>query len=160
MEAFAESDNRGATGGVFSPMTSMNDTPIPESNSPGAESNSPDATRGAQVFIGLAIILLGLGFLFERMDLWHVHLSRHFWPFFPLFFGLARLFDAPRTRRRGRTVRGGMWMIYIGIWGFLTEFHVFGLDYDTSWPLLVIGAGLNMVWRSFQGPGVRRIEGN
>ncbi len=134
-------------------MTSMNDTPTPE---PGSQ----HATSGAQVLIGLAIMLLGLGFLFDRLDLWHIDLSRHFWPFFPLLFGVARLFDAPRTRRRGRTVRGGFWMIYIGIWGFLTEFHVFGLDYDTSWPLLIIGAGLNMVWRSFEGPGVRRIEGN
>jgi len=134
-------------------MTSMNQTPA-------SGPNSQHALRGGQVFIGLAIMLLGFGFLFDRMDVWHVHLSRRFWPFFPLFFGLARLFDAPSARRRGRTVRGGMWMIYIGIWGFLTEFHVFGLDYDTSWPLLIIGAGLNLVWRSFEGPRARRIEGN
>jgi hypothetical protein len=122
--------------------------------------DSQDAACGAQVAIGLAIMLLGAGFLFDRLDLWHVHLSRHFWPFFPLFFGLARLLDAPRKRRRGRAVRGGMWMIYIGVWGLINEFHVLGLDYDTSWPLLIIGAGLNMVWRSLEGPGIRRIEGN
>ncbi len=57
-------------------------------------------------------------------------------------------------------MRGGIWMIFIGIWGLLTEFQVFGLDYHTSWPLLIIGAGLKMVWRSLEGPGVRRIVGN
>ena len=152
MEAFAESAGRGAAGRVFSRMTSMNDIT--------SRTDSQDATRGAQVVIGLAIMLLGASFLFERMDVWHVHLSRRFWPFFPLLLGLGRLLGAPRKTRRGRAVRGGMWMIYIGVWGFINEFHVFGLDYDSSWPLLIIGAGLNMVWRSLEGPGIRRIEGN
>src|SRR4051812_31852645 len=133
-------------------MTSMNDI--------ASGTGSHDATRGTQVVVGLAIMLLGAGFLFDRMDGWHVHVSRHLWPIFPLFLGLGRLLDAPRKRRRGRAIRGGMWMIYIGVWGFISEFHVFGLDYGTSWPLLIVGAGLNMVWRSLEGPAVRRIEGN
>jgi hypothetical protein len=122
-----------------------------------ADGNHRGGPRGAQVVIGLAIMLLGVSFLFERMDMWHVHLSRHFWPLFPLFFGLARLLDGGRGTRGGRQVRG-MWMIYVGIWGLLTEFHVFGLDYDTSWPLLIIAAGINMVWRSFECSRAGRLE--
>lgn len=44
----------------------------------------------------------------------------------------------------------------------VSEFQLFGLDYSISWPLLVIGAGINMVWRSFEpecvGRSARRAE--
>jgi hypothetical protein len=153
MAAFAESAGRRPARRVFSPMEIMN-------QATSADGTSHDGSRGAQVVIGLAIMLLGVSFLFERMDMWHVHLSRHFWPLFPLFFGIARLLDGPRVTRRGRQVRGGMWMIYIGIWGLMTEFHVFGLDYDTSWPLLIIAAGINMVWKSFECSRAGSIQGN
>ncbi|CAN5810898.1 hypothetical protein BH18ACI5_BH18ACI5_17790 [soil metagenome] len=125
-----------------------------------ADGDYHDGPRGAQVIIGLAIMLLGVSFLFERMDMWHVHLSRHLWPLFPLFFGIARLLEGPRRTRRDRHVRSGMWMINIGIWGLMTEFHVFGLDYDTSWPLLIIAAGINMVWKSFEGSRAGRVQSN
>ncbi len=32
------------------------------------------------------------------------------------------------------------------------EMHLFGLDYGTSWPLMVVGAGLLIVWRAYDGP--------
>ncbi|MEO6213293.1 MAG: DUF5668 domain-containing protein [Vicinamibacterales bacterium] len=124
------------------------------------DNSSQDGSRSGQVFIGLALMLLGLGFLFDRMDLWHVHLSRHFWPFFPLFIGLARLFGGPRSSSHGPPGRGGIGMISVGIWGLVSEFHLFRLDYNTSWPLLVIAAGLNMVWRSFEPARPRRIQEN
>ena len=57
---------------------------------------SQHTDRSPQVVVGLLIMLLGFGFLFDRMDVWHVHLSAHFWPLFPLFFGIARVLDGPR----------------------------------------------------------------
>jgi LiaF transmembrane domain len=131
-------------------MTSMNDITT--------QPRSQHTDRSPQVVVGLLIMLLGFGFLFDRMDVWHVHLSAHFWPLFPLFFGVARVLDGPRVTRRGRPVRNGVWLICIGIWGLISEFQIFGLDYETSWPLLIVAAGLNMVWRSLERPPVNRIE--
>jgi hypothetical protein len=109
----------------------------------------PDVeARGGQVFIGLALMLLGLAVLFERMDLWHLNVSARLWPFFLLLLGLVKFVSGPYRTRRGRKVRGGAWLIYIGLWGLINEYHLLGLDYDTSWPLLIVAAGLNMVWRS------------
>jgi len=124
------------------------------------EERSDREPRGGQVLIGLALMLLGVAFLFDQMDWWNVHLSRHFWPFFLLFFGVARMLAGPRRTRRGRVVRSGMWMIYIGMWGLISEYRVFGLDYDTSWPLLIVAAGLNMVWRSFETTRLRGTQEN
>lgn len=133
-----------------------------EMTNPGTSADGihHDGPRGAQVVVGLAIMLLGVSFLFQRLDMWHIHLSGRLWPLFPLFFGIARFLDGPQQGRRGRYRRSGMWMIYVGIWGLLTEFHVWGLDYDTSWPLLIIAAGINMVWKSFECSRAGRVQSN
>jgi hypothetical protein len=116
--------------------------------------------RGGQVLLGLALIVLGLGFLLHRLDLWHIHLSARYWPFILIFIGAARLLYGPFRTRRGRTRRGGVWMINIGLWGLISEFQLFGLDYGTSWPLLIVAVGLNIVWRSLEEPRSRKIQEN
>ena len=114
----------------------------------------------SRVLLGLALMLLGAAFLADRLDLWHLELSSHFWPFIPLLIGLARVIDPPVSRRGHRSRRGGMWLIYVGVWGLISEFHLFGLDYHDSWPLLIIAAGLNIVWRSFEPPCTRSTQEN
>jgi hypothetical protein len=119
--------------------------------------DGPDRTR---IRLGLAIMLVGLVFMAYRLDLWEVDLSRHFWPFVPLAIGLVQLIAPPMHKGRRRSRRGGTWLIYIGVWGLISEFNLFGLDYDTSWPLLIIAFGLNMVWRSFESPRPRNAQEN
>jgi hypothetical protein len=56
----------------------------------------------------------------------------------------------------------GIWFIYLGVWCFINEFHVFGLWYTTSWPLLIVGTGLGMIWRALEASdrqSSQRIEG-
>jgi hypothetical protein len=38
----------------------------------------------------------------------------------------------------------------VGVWGLISEARLFGFDYSTSWPLLIIAAGMIMVWRAFE----------
>jgi hypothetical protein len=77
-------------------------------------------------------------------------------------FGVSRLL-APRTRNGKRPSRWtGIWFIYLGLWFFVNEFRVLGLWYNTSWPLLIVGTGIGMIWRAIEGADreVRqRIEG-
>lgn len=119
----------------------------------GSDSGRP---RVGQVLIGLAIILVGLGFLMHRLDVWHVHLSAKFWPLILLGIGAARFLDGPVETARGGPRRNGLFLIYIGLWGLVSEFELFGLGYETSWPLLIIAVGLNTVWRSIEDARPRR----
>ena len=57
-----------------------------------------------------------------------------------------------------RSRRFGSWLLFIGCWGLLSSVHAFGMSYETSWPVLVVGAGLILVWRSFEGPDMPRGE--
>lgn len=117
-----------------------------------------DAHTG-RVFAGLVIIAAGLVMLSDRIGISGIHLSGRYWPFLLVAFGLVRWLDPPRHRNGRRRSRwSGAWLVYIGLWGFVNEFHMLGFDYDTSWPLLIVGAGIGMIWRAFD-PGNQPCQG-
>jgi hypothetical protein len=108
----------------------------------------------------MALMSTGALLLVDRLDLAEVRISSELWPLFPIALGLVRLID-PGLRRDGTLCsrRSGLWMLLLGSWGLANEFHVYGLDYQNSWPLLIVLAGLNMVWRSVEAPpGPTRAE--
>ena len=51
-----------------------------------------------------------------------------------------------KSRRRGG-LSGGLWLVGVGCWMLVSQLHVFGLDYHTSWPLLLILSGTIMLAR-------------
>lgn len=51
-----------------------------------------------------------------------------------------------RSRRAGART-GGLWLIGVGCWMLVSQLHVFGLDFGTSWPLLIILSGTIMLVR-------------
>ena len=123
---------------------------------PQANANRDDGD--GPVLFGAALILVGLAFLADQADLIHVTLSERMWPFILLFFGLVRLFVPGYRHGRRRPRRGAVWLLSIGIYGLVSEYRLFGLDYATSWPLLIVAAGLNMVLKSFEAPCARRVR--
>jgi len=106
-----------------------------------------------RIMLGVVIMAAGVLLLIERLNLAAVHLGWRLWPLFPLGLGLLRVIDPP-LRRDGQQCsrRSGAWLVLIGVWGLVNEFHVRGLDYGNSWPLIVIFAGIMIVWRSFEAP--------
>jgi hypothetical protein len=103
----------------------------------------------AQVTFGLAVMLLGAVMLADRLDWTNLHINVPFWPFFLIFLGLARLKDR-RIDRRGhvRVNRVGWWLMFVGAWGLVNEYRLFGAHYGHSWPLLLIGGGIMVVWQA------------
>lgn len=102
------------------------------------------------MFIGAALIFVGLLFFADQVSWWDFRISGHFWPFILLILGAARLVAPGYKHGCRRSRRFGVWLVSIGVWGVMSEFELFGFDYSTSWPLLIVAAGLNMVWRSFE----------
>ncbi len=43
---------------------------------------------------------------------------------------------------------GAVWLLFLGAWGLVNEYRLFGLHYGHSWPVLLIGAGALIVWRA------------
>lgn len=117
-------------------------------------SEPPDrpANHG-RIMLGTLAIAAGVLMLIDRLDLGEIHLTTRLWPLFPLGLGLLRMIDPPPPRGgRHRGHAPGAWLVFIGAWGLVNEFHVWDLDYDRSWPLLVVFAGTMMVWRAVHEP--------
>ena len=121
-------------------------------------------TNSGPVLVGLILTFVGLAMLADRTGIsGGLHLAGKFWPFVMIAFGVTRLI-APSEPRTGHppSKRTGIWFIYLGLWFFINEFHVFGLWYTTSWPLLIVGTGLGMIWRAIEASDRRsgqRTEG-
>jgi hypothetical protein len=112
--------------------------------------HSHDRPGRAHLFFGVALLVFGMVMLVERLASIDFHVRD--WPFFVIAFGIWKLIDRPASGRVSRSWRSGVWLLFVGGWGLVTELHLYGLDYDRSWPLVIVGAGLMLVWRSFDGP--------
>ena len=102
-----------------------------------------------KIVFGLVVMLIGLILLGDRMSWPGFHWNVPLWPWILIAIGVSKLSDRPfddRGRLRGR--RSAAWLMFIGAWGLLNEYRLFGIHYGDSWPILVIGAGVFMVWRS------------
>ena len=44
----------------------------------------------------------------------------------------------------------------VGGWAWASENHLFGLEFGTSWPLLIILAGVLVVWQALGEPAPSR----
>jgi hypothetical protein len=110
-----------------------------------------DTSRFSLSHVVFGLILVGVGtiLLADRMDWMGIRINVPIWPFILLFLGFAKLgdyrFDAHGRRRVNRS---GAWLMFIGAWGLLNEYQLFGVHYRHSWPLLVIGAGTMVVWHA------------
>jgi hypothetical protein len=104
-------------------------------------------SQGRVVF-GLVVMLVGALILLDRLDWRGVRWDVPVWPWILIALGLGRLSGSSDGTgpRRGR--RSGVWLLFIGAWGLLNEYRLFGIHYGQSWPILVIGAGAMVVSRS------------
>jgi predicted membrane protein len=101
----------------------------------------------SQLIIGLTVILVGVLFTLDNLDILDARRYLPFWPIVILVFGLTKLLTADDNRQR---VFGGFLttigaVLLLGRWGLL---HVNLLD---LWPLLLIFWGGMIVWRGWRG---------
>lgn len=102
------------------------------------------------VLIGVILILFGTMLLLHKTDI--IYLDElgiqsiwHLWPFIIVLFGIGKLFDAPSVYHCGN----GLWLIFIGLWLYVSIYHVYGLSFSETWPAILIVWGAGMMWDSF-----------
>jgi hypothetical protein len=104
-------------------------------------------------FVGLLLLTIGTLFLLENLDvIYFDHLSSY-WPVIVIAFGVMKLLDAENMDRRA----DGFWWIYVGVWLLVSTTHFLGLSFHNSWPLLIIGWGISMLWKSTNTRTPRKI---
>ena len=119
--------------------------------------------RPGPIVGGAVLLVLGLSMLLDNHGLGFLSLRHAIGPVCLIVLGslmLAengglvygrreRLADGTsrmHLRKRGG-LTGGLWLVGVGCWMLVSQLHVFGLDYGTSWPLLIILSGTIMLVR-------------
>ncbi len=108
----------------------------------------------SQLGIGIFLLIVGVALLMGNLNIWSVGSVWQFWPIIIIIIGLVRLLEAQVVQEYQKA----LWMLFIGSWLLVSELHIFGLHYSNSWPILLIGVGIGMLWKSFYPEHIRIIK--
>ena len=109
---------------------------------------------------GAVLLALGGSLLLDRTGLFRAPFGQLIGPFVLIAMGAAILVEQrnlvcgsrpatdggeePRASRRGAGT-GGLWLMGIGVWLLVSQLHLWGLNFQNSWPLIVILSGAIML---------------
>ena len=115
---------------------------------------------------GLLLVGLGVAMFVDTTGTLRINGGKLVAPFFLIALGSAIVLDRggfvaecgrgsddegrPRRIRRRGGPFGGLWLIGIGCWMLVSQTHLFGLTYDTSWPLFIVMAGVMILIRGWR----------
>jgi putative Mn2+ efflux pump MntP len=94
-----------------------------------------------QVMWGLLLIGFGAAVLLDRMDMFEFHDMWHYWPLILTVFGINKMIGFPTAKE----FCSGLWLTSLGVWLFANFEHLYGLEWQTSWPILIIVLGVNLI---------------
>lgn len=121
------------------------------------KSNYNPQHAGAQVVVGLAVIAIGLLFLFDNLGWLDIEMGLQFWPIVLIAAGALRLMQ-------GRSGGGGFVGVALVLAGVLLLLRAVGwltVGWNVLGPMLLIGGGVALLLRStgrgrpVHGAGVR-----
>ena len=124
------------------------------------------AFRPGAIVAGAILLGLGVAMILDTTGAIDIRVGRMITPLILIAIGASimldkgafvagrrrvRMIDADgrelvRLPRRGSS-NSGFWLIGIGVWMMVSQMHLFGLNYGTSWPLFIVLSGLMMVIR-------------
>jgi len=107
------------------------------------DSNRP-ARIQTQLIVGFALVAVGALLILDNLEVLDVGPVWKFWPLIIVAVGLNKVFQAETLYQQGKAV----WVVFLGCWMFISVFHLFGLGWHNSWPILIIGLGIAMVLKS------------
>jgi predicted membrane protein len=94
------------------------------------------------------MILIGMLFLLDHLNVIHVDAFWKYWPLLLIALGLAKFVN------EGKRV-GGVMLILVGAFFMLENLGFRMLTWATLWPVLIIAAGVAMIWGRFDMPQMR-----
>ena len=101
---------------------------------------------------GFFLMVLGGAFLLDRLGVVEMPEVRQLWPAVFAVIAVSHIAD-------GR-LGSGLTFLLLSAWFFACEFGWYGLDYQNSWPLVLVAVGAGIVLRALGGePKPRVAEG-
>jgi hypothetical protein len=94
--------------------------------------------------LGLLAIAVGVALLLERSGILEMGFVRHYWPFLLVLFGIGRIIEFPHPE----TVIKEFWLVFIGLWLYISLEHLWGLSFANTWPMVIIFCGLSLILKN------------
>lgn len=100
----------------------------------------------SQIVLGVLVIVMGLLFLLDNLDLIEIRRVISFWPAVFIIAGTVKLLDA--QSRGGQLAGAGL--LGAGVLLVLDRVGLIDFDLRILWPLLLIGAGAVLLYKAFE----------
>jgi hypothetical protein len=110
----------------------------------------------SHIGVGVFLLIVGVALLLDNFDILNARPIWHYWPVILIVIGLGRLMDAEEVWE----YRKAFWLLFLGSWFLVSQLHLFGLDYHNSWPILLIGIGMGMIWKSAYPSNCKVVKDN
>ncbi len=99
----------------------------------------------SHLIFGALFIVLGIALFMDRFDMINVGPVWRYWPFLLVLFGINKMYPFSHPRR----ILKGIWLVFLGLWLYVSIEHVWGLEFRDTWPMLIIAWGIGLVAKSF-----------
>ncbi len=108
-----------------------------------------------KMFFGLVLVALGVLFFLSNFNLVYIDHIGRYWPALFIVFGLVKLSEGGLRAAQGH----GLGWIFLGLWLLISMNGIWGLSFQDSWPILIIGWGISILWKSlYRAPEVQIAE--
>lgn len=109
----------------------------------------------SQIVLGVLVIVMGLLFLLDNLDILDMHRAISFWPMVFIIAGVVKLYD---TQSRGGQLLGAC-LVGLGVLIILDRMDIIDFNVRTMWPLFFIGFGVYTIYRARTGRRLIQIDG-
>lgn len=110
---------------------------------------SPPSVRlTPHLMFGLLIILIGIVFTLDNLDMANARDYVQYWPAGLIAIGAAKLWQ---SRQGFGSPVGGVLFVIAGAWMLLDSLEIIDVSVLDFWPLLLIVAGSLIVWQGMRG---------
>ena len=109
----------------------------------------------SQIVLGVLVIVMGLLFLLDNLDILDMHRAISFWPMVFIIAGVVKLYD---TETRGGQLLGAC-LVGLGVLIILDRMDIIDFNVRTMWPLFFIGFGIYTIYRARTGRRLIQIDG-
>src|SRR5262245_9550135 len=104
------------------------------------------ARVSAQLFIGCAVVVLGVLFTLDNLDVLQAGPILRFWPIVLVLLGVSRLIGVGSRPQ----MPAGLVLTGIGLLMLLSNLHVISFGIWDLWPLVLVAAGAALVTRGMR----------
>ena len=110
--------------------------------------NQPAVRLTPHLMFGLMIILIGVVFTLDNLNIAHAEDYLRFWPAGLIAIGLTKLWQVRHDQ--GSPIGGALFTL-IGAWMLLDTLDYIDVSFIDFWPLLLVFVGGMIVWQGIRG---------